>query len=40
MNNLGYSLGAAASGYLPDPFIYAAVPLTALLASLSICKAR
>ncbi len=40
VNNLGYSLGAAASGYLPDPFIYAAVPLTALLASLSICKAR
>jgi len=40
VNNLGYSLGAAASGYLPDPFIYAVVPLVALLASLSICKAR
>jgi DHA1 family multidrug resistance protein-like MFS transporter len=40
VNNLGYSLGAAASGYSPDPFIYAVVPLVALLASLSICKAR
>jgi DHA1 family multidrug resistance protein-like MFS transporter len=40
VNNLGYSLGAAASGYLPDPFINAVVPLVALLASLSICKAR
>ena len=40
VNNLSYSLGAAASGYLPDPFIYAVVPLVALLASLSMCKAR
>jgi len=40
VSNLGYSMGAAASGYLPDPFIYAVVPLVALLASLSICKAR
>jgi len=39
INNLGYSLGAAASGYLPDPFICAVVPLGVLLASLLICKA-
>ena len=33
-DSLGYSMGAAASEYLPDPFIYAVVPLVALLASL------
>ena len=37
-NNLGYSLGAFMSGYLPGPFIYAVLPLAALSAALIACK--
>jgi DHA1 family multidrug resistance protein-like MFS transporter len=37
-NNLGYSLGAFMSGYLPGPFIYAVLPLAALSAVLIACK--
>ncbi len=37
-NNLGYSLGAFMSGYLPGLFIYAVLPLAALSAALIACK--